>query len=690
MPFDPQQAANLRTKLGDKAAADALYNQDPTFRQRMDYVRGNIQGRMNPLKEHSLYKQTLDAHYKGARFGRPTNQTLKTVMDSGSDVSAPAMEPDESFSVLKTIKNVPASGMRFISDVTSGLVNVFNPDMEKNTVVNLGKMLIGSGGNTVETIAGAMGVENPEDLMNLPGEELASAVGQFYADRYGGVERVLKTVQEDPVGFLADVSLAFTAGGTVLKGAGAATKAAGLTKAGSTISKVGRAVDPLKYAGKAVKGTVKGVKNALSTTKLHASSLKLAPSDIRAISKGSSAGMHPSKWMIRNRVHGSIDEMVDKLDEIHTSSKTMVDDGLARITKTYAIVDQNTDDIAKASKPVKISTADGAKITTRGGDLHRFMSMDDWVEAQKTGFIPLSSGDDAGKIYFDAVPDNAKIGSIPYGSDEVHIIVKAKDAGKLLLDKKMKGGTAVYAQQPISVDKVRLATQPGPKSLRVGQSLEVLDDLYRDSPGNEAVLNRIVALKKKGSLTLKEINEVKRMLDEADQIFSNSGDVKVGAKARGLSKIRGEMKTFIEKEAAKEGFDAVKKLNKDTQVSFAVREALKKSSDRASNRNVFGLTDTIVGVGALGVGFDPFTAVGAVIAKNILGSPKVRTWIATRLSQLDPSSLAAVDDFLKTKKISAKASAALKKIAKPLEKLSKIEGIETILGEGAILPERTQ
>lgn len=86
----------------------------------------------------------------------------------------------------------------------------------------------------------------------------AEAMGQFFADRYGGIENVKRTIAEDPAGFLADISTVLTGGGA------AAAKIPGTAgKIGKTVAAVGKAVDPVTLAGKAVvnpvtRGVAKG------------------------------------------------------------------------------------------------------------------------------------------------------------------------------------------------------------------------------------------------------------------------------------------------------------------------------------------------------------------------------------------------------------------------------------------------
>jgi hypothetical protein len=78
-------------------------------------------------------------------------------------------------------------------------------------------------------------------------EKYAEAVGQFFADRYGGIENVRKTLAQDPVGFAADVATVLTAGG------GLAARGPGLVgKVGKVATAAGRVVDPLSAAAKVV------------------------------------------------------------------------------------------------------------------------------------------------------------------------------------------------------------------------------------------------------------------------------------------------------------------------------------------------------------------------------------------------------------------------------------------------------
>lgn len=92
--------------------------------------------------------------------------------------------------------------------------------------------------------AGALGVDqDPEEKAKT--EAAADAVGQFFKDRYGGVDEFKNTLAHDPVGLIADLSAALTGGSTL------AARAPGMIgRAAEIAGNVGRVADPILAAGK--------------------------------------------------------------------------------------------------------------------------------------------------------------------------------------------------------------------------------------------------------------------------------------------------------------------------------------------------------------------------------------------------------------------------------------------------------
>jgi hypothetical protein len=92
----------------------------------------------------------------------------------------------------------------------------------------------------------------------IPGEQeyepYADAVGQFFADRYGGLDNVKRTLAEDPVGFAADLSTVLTGGQMAL------LRAPGIAgQVGRAAGTVSRAVDPINATLKGAQAVGKGI-----------------------------------------------------------------------------------------------------------------------------------------------------------------------------------------------------------------------------------------------------------------------------------------------------------------------------------------------------------------------------------------------------------------------------------------------
>jgi len=109
-------------------------------------------------------------------------------------------------------------------------------------------------------------------------EQALSAIGDYYKQRYGGIEEAKRAFAEDPVGVASDVATIFTGGGGAMKGlakgaelAGMARTATGLGKAGELIGETGRLVDPVsastKLGAMAAEPITKGITPAILSFK---------------------------------------------------------------------------------------------------------------------------------------------------------------------------------------------------------------------------------------------------------------------------------------------------------------------------------------------------------------------------------------------------------------------------------------
>lgn len=141
---------------------------------------------------------------------------------------------------LKALENVPESATNLFKGMWQAIRH------PADTVKNLGLAIVGG----VELIV-------PGEQGN---EDYARGIGKFFVNRYGGIEQLKKTMAEDPVGFLADVS-------TVLTGMSSSmARIPTLSKAASIVGKAGELSNPVTAAIKGTSLGLKGVKKLAGET----------------------------------------------------------------------------------------------------------------------------------------------------------------------------------------------------------------------------------------------------------------------------------------------------------------------------------------------------------------------------------------------------------------------------------------
>lgn len=161
--------------------------------------------------------------------GATEQQALDYAKQQFSQAQATAA-PERGF-VANTISNIPSSAANFAKGIYE---SVRHPVDTINGVRDLG---IGAISNLLPS---SMRLEE-----NRPKREMASAVGDFYKDRYGSLSGLSNTVQTDPVGLLSDASGLLSGGGAL------ATKVPGLLSVGKALKTAGDVTNPINVAGKA-------------------------------------------------------------------------------------------------------------------------------------------------------------------------------------------------------------------------------------------------------------------------------------------------------------------------------------------------------------------------------------------------------------------------------------------------------
>lgn len=145
-------------------------------------------------------------------------------------------------------RNVASSTGTLLKDTAVGIGNIFNPNKEKNTVVNLGSLLAGGVGKIVPDRfdQGVLG------RLNVQEQDFFNPALNFYKERYGGIDNALETAYKDPAGFLADAAGIVTGVGGAFKVASGAANVASKARTATRLSTLGddafriaNAIDPV-------------------------------------------------------------------------------------------------------------------------------------------------------------------------------------------------------------------------------------------------------------------------------------------------------------------------------------------------------------------------------------------------------------------------------------------------------------
>ena len=158
---------------------------------------------------------------------------LKTRVLSQNPYRQPAKQEEQeskSFDLGKALSNIPSSGVQMVKDIGSAL---FHP---VETVKGLGTLVKGG----FEKLT--PGVQESEASFD--------ALINFYKDRYGSIDNLKRTVEEDPVGFAADLADVLTLGGSAVSKVGKVSKVAKIADIGSDIAKLGKFIDPVSIPSK--------------------------------------------------------------------------------------------------------------------------------------------------------------------------------------------------------------------------------------------------------------------------------------------------------------------------------------------------------------------------------------------------------------------------------------------------------
>jgi hypothetical protein len=158
---------------------------------------------------------------------------------------------------LAALSNAPASAGRLVGGIAE---SIMNPIQTGKAVLDIGAGALQNAlPQGVVDFVNKADANRPEALQSaLAARQTASNVGEFYKQRYGGSENIKRTLAEDPVGALADVSTVLSGGAGLAKMAGAPSMAT------QGLSAASRYTNPLLPIEKAASGVTRGVGEVLA------------------------------------------------------------------------------------------------------------------------------------------------------------------------------------------------------------------------------------------------------------------------------------------------------------------------------------------------------------------------------------------------------------------------------------------
>lgn len=252
---------------------------------------------------------------------------------------------------------------------------VTNPIDTAMTVIDLG--------------AGVLQNVLPESLVQLIGEdeesrELASAVGGYIADRYGGLENIKKTIATDSAGFAADLAGILSGGATIAgKVAVKSAKFAKIAPALKKASETAALIDPITLTAKVgAKGVTKVGGKVLAPVLALTSGVGK-----KSIEQAYEAGFEGGKALeeFRDNMKGAdpqliLDDAVNNLEKLRQEKNASYTEGMKDLEASDVKISYNKIDYALNQAKKKAGNID----TKTARVLKRVESMVN--QAKETGY----------------------------------------------------------------------------------------------------------------------------------------------------------------------------------------------------------------------------------------------------------------------------------------------------------------
>ena len=358
------------------------------------------------------------------------------------DANTPGPGPTEfapqghDFSAMNMVKNIPSSGAQYVENMATAIASPVE------TSKAIGNLFLGA----VQKL-----YPGQQDA-----EKYADAFVNAMKERYGSLDDAKRTLENDPVGLLGDVSSFLIPAGALGKIAPASSM---VRKAGDVVSKTGAAVDPLNIvANPVISGGAKMIPQS-RIANLYEHGLQFGPSvplQKRApiIRTALDEAIEPTLKglnkidIITDSVNSQIDDLIRAASSGEKIPRSALYSNLQELRNRYGGVNisggKNLDDITKVAKDFDLHMKDIGKKYLTAEDLQKFKK-DVYKEVKF----------DAGAQQAKRVPDEAKKAMARSARENIERIVpetrdlNAREGRLLALKDAIEGPAAKAKDAPV-------------------------------------------------------------------------------------------------------------------------------------------------------------------------------------------------------------------------------------------------
>jgi len=298
-----------------------------------------------------------------------------TPMGLFSDVAA---NPKWAEVPMQALKNAPGS----VANLAKGVYETVRHPLD--TAGNLIDVAAGGLQNILpESLVSAVNKIDPNAQAAEEARTKASAVGQFYKNRYGSEEGFRQAIAQDPAGVLADAATVLTGGGGLLRKAGQVSNISGLERAGQVAGRAGVAIDPLANAvsvgGKVMDSAGRGVANVIGSLGTHTGGQTIQ----NAFRAGAKGGDTASDFAANLRGTAPMTDVLDQaksaLSNIYDNRSAAYKSGMANVRGDKTVLDL-TPIKAELVATKNIGTFKGKIVNNDAVNVHQQITslIDDW------------------------------------------------------------------------------------------------------------------------------------------------------------------------------------------------------------------------------------------------------------------------------------------------------------------------